>query len=144
MLARLATAALAVLLLGATPYKDLGLGGFTEQAGPGEITIVDFSRHGFVKPEMVSIYLLYRCAELSQQHGSPHFRLYESLVDAIIDRPLSPPIPYSRTSGWPLLTVYMLYEQTAVPHSFAAAEVLAKYESQVKKPVSQAMEPAQP
>ena len=136
---RIMAAVLAVSLLAgcATGYHSassplLGwTGGFWDSKGPGELTIVGFGGNGYIKQDKVAVYLLYRCAELTQQQGKTHFRIFDSLITAVLDRPLDRAF-VSPVTGKPLGQVYMLLEGSAVPGAFSAADVLAQYQAEVK------------
>ena len=136
---RITAAALAALLLAgcATGYHSAGdplrgwTGGFWDHKGPGELTIVGFGGNGYIKQDKVAVYLLYRCAELTQQQGKTHFRIFDSLITAVIDRPLDRAF-VSPVTGKPLGQVYMLFEESAVPGAFSAADVIAQYQAEVK------------
>lgn len=106
-------------------------GGFWEEAGPGELVIVGFGGNGYIAHEKVAVYLLYRCAELSRDKGKPYFRIYDSLPAAILDRPLNSAF-VSPVTGKPLGQVYMLYEDGPVAGAFATAEIISRYQTEVK------------
>ncbi len=106
-------------------------GGFWEEPGPGELVVVGFGGNGYIAHEKVAVYLLYRCAELSREKGKPYFRIYDSLPSAILDRPLNSAF-VSPVTGKPLGQVYMLYEDRPVAGAFATAEVISRYEMEVK------------
>lgn len=101
-------------------------GGYSESQGPGELTHVVFNGNGFIKKEKVSLYLLYRCAELAQQKGKPYFTMFASISHAIANRPLSESFA-TTVGGKPTSSVYILLDDTAAPNSLSAADVLAKY-----------------
>jgi len=141
---RIIAATLAVSLLSgcATGYHSAGnpllgwTGGFWDSKGPGELTLVGFGGNGYITQDKVAVYLLYRCAELAQAQGKPHFRIYDSLLSAVIDRPLDRAF-VSPVTGKPLGQVYMLYEDQPSSVTFDAAKVLAQYENEVKGPKTQ-------
>jgi hypothetical protein len=83
-----------LLLLGglatgcATTYQSQGLtGGHRETAGPGRLQKVTFSGNGYIHADKVQDFALYRCAELAQQQGKPHFIIYDSLRAAAAEAP---------------------------------------------------------
>lgn len=76
----------------ATQYQSSGLtGGHYESAAPGKLQKVNFSGNGFIAPDTVQKYALYRCAEVAKKSGKSHFVIYDSLLAAAIDRPASMP-----------------------------------------------------
>ena len=75
-----------------TPYKSVGVaGGHMVSPAPGKLEQVSFSGNGFSNAEKIQKYALYRCAEHAQTKGKMHFVIYESLVDAVLDRPADLP-----------------------------------------------------
>ena len=120
-----------------TPYASSGnlltgwMGGYSDSAGPGELTRVEFSGNGYVDPQKIGLYVMYRCAELAQQNGKPYFSMYPTIAHAIEDIPLKEAVVGS-VGGKPIGTIYMLYQPSAVPGAVATPAMLAKYGPLVK------------
>jgi len=60
-------------------------GGYWDTKGPGSLLKVGFAGNGFITPDKVGTYLLYRCAEVAQREGGKHFVMYANLPAAIAD-----------------------------------------------------------
>jgi hypothetical protein len=127
------TMALAMALGGcATGYGKTGLtGGYWDRPGPGELVEVGFDGNGYIKPEKVEVYLLYRSAEIARQRGKPYFRIYQRLGYAILDRPMAK-ADSTALGGKPFGKVYMLLEDGPVPGALATDEILTRYAAEVK------------
>ena len=134
----LAVAALAVSLAGcATGYHSannplLGLtGGYWDANGPGSTIKVGFAGNGYIKPEKVGVYLLYRSAEVTQREGGTHFVLYESLPAAVSDV-RSSERKVSSTWGKPTTYAYIWIVPAGERDALSAAEILERYGPEVK------------
>jgi hypothetical protein len=58
----------------ATPYQQHGFRGGYSDARIGQDTVlVSFKGNGYTSKERVQLYLLYRCAEVTQQYGYDYF-----------------------------------------------------------------------
>jgi hypothetical protein len=58
----------------ATPYQQRGFRGGYSDARIGQDTVlVSFKGNGYTSKERVQLYLLYRCAEVTRQHGYDYF-----------------------------------------------------------------------
>lgn len=116
----------------ATGYgKSNIFGGYWSKNGPGELIEVGFNGNGYTKIDNVKVYLLYRSAEIALQRGKPCMSVYDSIFDAILDRP-SDEASASALGGKPFGKVYMLTQDSCVPGALSADTVLAKYAAQVK------------
>lgn len=134
----LAAAALACALAGcATGYHStsnplLGwTGGYWDRKGPGSTIKVGFAGNGFIKPEKVGIYLLYRSAEVTQREGGTHFVLYSSLYDAVADV-RSTERKVSSTFGKPATHAYIWVVPEGERDAIPAAAILERYAAEVK------------
>ncbi|MGB3461333.1 CC0125/CC1285 family lipoprotein [Rhodanobacter lindaniclasticus] len=131
-------AMVAAALLGgcATGYhSDKGVirgytGGYWEQPGPGELLKVGFSGNGYIDRDTTHAYLMYRCAELALQRHKPYFRLYESLPDAIRDRP-SMDLTVGRVAGAMGDWVFVLFDQDYSAGDLDADGVEKRYASYI-------------
>lgn len=93
----------------ATQYQSSGLtGGHYETAAPGKLQKVNFSGNGFIAPDLVQKYALYRCAEVAKKSGKAHFVIYDSLVAAAVDRPATMPRVGS-VGNKPMAYAFMLF-----------------------------------
>jgi hypothetical protein len=61
-------------------------GGYWDVRGPGATIKVGFEGNGFISPDKVSTYLLYRCAEVAKREGGSHFVFYATLPEAVADK----------------------------------------------------------
>ncbi|MEO8152311.1 MAG: hypothetical protein ABI605_04510 [Rhizobacter sp.] len=128
----IAMAALGFALAGcATQYGSVGFaGGHTNKAGPGKLQKVEFHGNGFITSDTVQQFALYRCAELAQQSGKPHFMIYESLYTAALDRPAK--LPRVGTLGnKPSASAFMLLLDQPRYGSQATQSVLTELDSVV-------------
>ena len=131
-------AAMAMLLSAcATGYHSasnpvLGLtGGYWDQPGPGRLIKVGFAGNGFITPDKVATYLLYRCAEVTQREGGSHFVFYTSLPDAISDRRSTERIVNS-LGGKPATYAYILVLADAETDALSATEIVTRLGPLVK------------
>jgi hypothetical protein len=64
----------------ATSYQKMGMtGGFEEQKVTEDTYLVHFMANAYTRPDRVSVYILYRCAELTVEKGFDYFvRLNET------------------------------------------------------------------
>ncbi|OZB51572.1 CC0125/CC1285 family lipoprotein [Stenotrophomonas acidaminiphila] len=134
----LGAAAMAMLLSAcATGYHSasnpvLGLtGGYWDQPGPGRLIKVGFAGNGFITPDKVATYLLYRCAEVTQREGGSHFIFYTSLPDAISDRRSTERIVNS-LGGKPATYAYILVLADAETDALSATEIVTRLGPLVK------------
>lgn len=143
MTSRLLAAALFALCLTgcATGYHSannpiLGwTGGYWDQKGPGSTIKVGFSGNGFIKPDKVGIYLLYRSAEVTQREGGTHFVLYQSLNDAVADV-RSSERKVNSTWGKPNTYAYIWIVPAEEREALSAAEIIERYGPEVKAAAS--------
>ena len=87
-----------------TPYQPKGmLGGYTEEKIMTNMYKVEFKGNQHTKPELTQKYLLYRCAELTQENGFKYFAIVseERHFDEFASRQQStqPFKPSSSSSG---------------------------------------------
>ncbi|CAN7210303.1 hypothetical protein LJR143_000567 [Pseudoxanthomonas sp. LjRoot143] len=134
----LGAATMAMLLSAcATGYHSasnpiLGLtGGYWDQPGPGRLIKVGFSGNGYITPDKVATYLLFRCAEVAQREGGSHFIFYTSLPDAIDDR-RSSERKVNALGGKPATYAYILVVPGEEPDALSAADVISRLEPVVK------------
>ena len=134
----LGAAAMAMLLSAcATGYHSasnpvLGLtGGYWDKPGPGRLIKVGFAGNGFITPDKVATYLLYRCAEVTQREGGSHFIFYTSLPDAISDRRSTERIVNS-LGGKPATYAYILVLADAETDALSATEIVTRLGPLVK------------
>lgn len=134
----LAAALLAVSLSGcATGYHSatnplLGwTGGYWDEKGPGSTIKVGFSGNGYIKPEKVGVYLMYRSAEVTQREGGTHFVLYKSLYDAVGDV-RSSERKVNSVWGKPTTHAYIWIVPAGERDALSAAEILERYAAEVK------------
>lgn len=74
LLACAAVAAMATLLGCVTPYQSHGAtGGYRDRQIDDQTLHVEFSGNGYTSRDTVHKYFMYRCAELTQQHGFKYF-----------------------------------------------------------------------
>jgi hypothetical protein len=134
----LAACLLAVSLTGcATGYHSannpiLGFtGGYWDQKGPGKTIKVGFAGNGFIKPEKVGTYLLYRSAEVTQREGGTHFVMYQTLYDAVGDVRSS---ERSVNSVWgkPTTYAYIWIVPEGERDALSAAEIIERYGPEVR------------
>ena len=92
---------------------------------------VGFSGNGYIKPEKVGIYLLYRSAEVTQREGGTHFVLYQSLNDAVADV-RSSERKVSSTWGKPNTYAYIWVVPAEEREALSAAEIIERYGPEVK------------
>jgi len=58
----------------ATPYQQHGLsGGYTDARVAQDTVFVSFKGNGFTPKERIQLYLLYRCAQVTEQYGYDYF-----------------------------------------------------------------------
>jgi hypothetical protein len=136
---KLSVIAMTFLLVAcATGYKDgTGVvsgftGGYWDSKGPGETIIVGFAGNSHISGDLVGIYLLYRCAEITKERGANYFSLYQSLPAAIADRKSDKKI-VSNLSGKPAASVYILIEDKLIDGAISADDVIQRYKSIIGK-----------
>lgn len=108
-------------------------GGYREEPGPGELLKVAFYANAHSERDTVTAYLMYRCAELAQQRHKPYFRMYRSLAEAVVDRPIDEAI-IGRIGGDLGDWVFVLFDDSQMPGDLSTQATLTKYESYVHKP----------
>ena len=97
VLAFAALAATAALTGCATPYQAEGLtGGYKDKPIDDQTLHVQFWGNGYSTQQMVHKYFLYRCAELTQQHGFKYFMV----VPPSMSGALAPTGTFVRSSGF--------------------------------------------
>lgn len=101
-------------------------GGYSESEGPGELIKVEFTANGFSNAATVEQYLMLRCAEVAQARGKPHFRMYGSIAEAIMERQVRKQLVSMVTIG-PYGYAYILLEDQGGPDTVSTADTLAKY-----------------
>lgn len=133
-----AAVVLAASLAGcATGYHSLNnpllgiTGGYWDVKGPGSTIKVGFAGNGFIKPEKVGVYLLYRSAEVTRREGGTHFVLYQSLQDAVGDV-RSSERTVSSTFGKPNAYAYIWVVPESERGALSAADILERYGPEVK------------
>lgn len=76
LLACAAVATTTTLIGCTTPYQSHGMtGGYTDRQIDEQTLHVEFGGNGYTPREMVHKYFMYRCAELTQQHGFKYFMI---------------------------------------------------------------------
>ncbi len=121
----------------ATPYGDARnpitgwTGGYSESKGPGELIKVIFSGNGIIKTDTVSVYLLYRCAEIAQREGKPYFAFYQNLPDAVLDKK-STSKSASTVGRKPTDYAYILLSKEDKPGYLSASAVISSLEIHIK------------
>ncbi|MGN6316966.1 CC0125/CC1285 family lipoprotein [Trinickia sp.] len=92
-----ALAAITALAGCATPYQAVGLtGGYTGKQVDDQTYHVQFSGNGYTSKDMVHKYFMYRCAEVTQQHGYKYFMI----IPAAITGSLPPEKDFVRGTGF--------------------------------------------
>ncbi len=96
------TLSLAILLYGcATPYKPYGLGGDYKDIQLDSNTFtVSFRGNGLTSKETVEAYLLYRCAEITVNHGYDYFVVVKGGSQTLKSRVTTPGAYTSTTNGY--------------------------------------------
>lgn len=116
----------------ATGYGKASIfGGYWDKAGPGEAIEVGFSGNGYIKPDRVQVYLLYRSAEVARERGKRYVSIYPSIAAAINDTPVSEATAHS-LGGKPFGKVFVLLHDGPAPGALDADEVMARYGAEVK------------
>ncbi|MGF6611577.1 hypothetical protein OKW45_006499 [Paraburkholderia sp. WSM4175] len=106
VLAFAALAATAALTGCATPYQSEGLtGGYKDRQIDDQTLHVQFWGNGYSTQQAVHKYFLYRCAELTQQHGFKYFMV----VPPAMSGALAPTGDLVRSSGFD----YSMMQKTA-------------------------------
>ena len=77
---------------GKNPLLGVLGGAYWDARGPGELTEVAFFGNGGQDQSTVARFITYRCAQLASKRGTPYFRMYEDLDEAIADIPTLRPI----------------------------------------------------
>ncbi|HXD38816.1 MAG TPA: hypothetical protein VN624_19335, partial [Rhodanobacter sp.] len=106
---------------------------YWDQPGPGELLKVGFGGNGYIDRDTTHAYLMYRCAELARQRHKPYFRMYESLPDAIRDRPVVD-LTVGRVAGKMGDWVFVLFDQNYSAGDLSAVEVEKRYASYIHPP----------
>lgn len=131
-------AATALSLMGCTTYQSVSnpligwMGGYNETKGPGELVKVSYYGNQYYTEEQVSVYLLFRCAEIAKREGKSHFALYENLRAAVLDRRVSAKTIQS-TYSMPMGSAYILLFDSAGTDLLPAGDVLDRLEPQIQK-----------
>ena len=115
-------------------------GGYWDKKGPGSTIQVGFSGNGYITEEKVGVYLLYRCAEVTQREGGTHFVLYASLFDAVADKRSNErrvPSTYGKPSGSAYIWLVGPDERGAI----SAADVIARLGPEVEGDAQQEKAP---
>lgn len=102
---------LAVITLNAcaTAYQSGGLtGGYYETTGPGPLQKITFAGNGFISPQAVQQYALYRSAEVAKEKKKPYFLIYETLGAASVGKPSALPTVGS-VGGKPVAFAFVLF-----------------------------------
>ncbi len=106
-------------------------GGYWDTPGPGSTIKVGFSGNGFITPDKVGVYLLYRCAEVTQREGGTHFVLYRTLPEAIADK-RSLERNVLTLGGKPASYAYIWIVPEGERDALSAADVIARLGPEVK------------
>ncbi len=78
-----AAIALSIVTGCSTPYQQRGFrGGYSETRVGQDTVLVSFKGNGFTSKERVQLYLLYRCAEVTQHYGYDYFVIASGGTDA--------------------------------------------------------------
>lgn len=131
-----------------TGYQPRGYtGGYSEQKIDEDTYLVSFSGNGNTPRGVVLKYFLYRCAELTVDHGYAYFELYapprkQSLNETGFVKtagrggaPTYTYIPATPVTRWSAMGVVRMYSTeilAGAPTLFAAREVLAELGSEVR------------
>lgn len=134
----LAAGALCAALSGcATGYHSatnpiLGFtGGYWDVRGPGSTIKVGFEGNGFISPEKVGTYLLYRCAEVTKREGGSHFVFYRTLPEAVADE-RSSERQVRTIGGKPSAHAYIWVVPASEREALSADELIARLGPEVK------------
>lgn len=85
LLACVAVAATATLVACVTPYQSLGMtGGYKDRQIDDQTLHVEFGGNGYTPRDTVHKYFMYRCAELTQQHGFKYFMIIPPALSGAI------------------------------------------------------------
>lgn len=141
-------AVIAFSLACATPYQPKGFaGGYTDTRLTEDIYLVEFRGNGYTPRQQVEIYLLYRCAEITQEAGYTHFVVLDDDSEAQRSAILTPGqwkgtssggtyypgqvIPITRYGA--TTRIKMLWEEPEDEFAFEAEELLRNLQSKVKR-----------
>lgn len=108
----LVAAALLVMWTSAIASHDPRMhfsGDYWDEPGPGELVKVGFAGNRASQSETAVPFILLRVAELARQRHKPYFRLFYTLADAILNKPLSESDvrgTYAGADGW----VFVLFD----------------------------------
>lgn len=137
---KLLAAFVALVLAGcATPYQSgtySFTGGFYQSPEVGHLEKIAFSGNGFISPQKIEQYTLYRCAEVAKSKNKSHFMLYGSLIEASVGKSADRPTVGS-VGGKPTGFAFVLFLDTVEPGSKETDVVLKELE-----PVIKASQPA--
>ncbi|MBU8976464.1 MULTISPECIES: hypothetical protein [unclassified Lysobacter] len=106
-------------------------GGYWDTKGPGQLLKVGFAGNGFISPDKVGTYLLYRCAEVAQREGGTHFVLYANLPAAIADARSSDRTVAS-LGGKPSTYAYILVVPADARDALSVQDLLTRLGPEVK------------
>lgn len=130
--------ALLLAVAGCTSYTAetpvlTGLGGYTQEQGPGDLVKVMYNgpQHG-LRLSAAAAYTLYRCAEVSQRAGKPFFALYQDLPAALQDKRSNLPLA-SPVMGRAFAHAYIRMHDTPGPGLLSTSEVLARLAPLIKE-----------
>lgn len=114
------------------PLAAIGLstGGYDERTGPGDLIKVSFYGNGYIKPEKVETYLLYRCAEIAIRENKPFFGFYKDLPQAVAQR-TSTTKPTTHTMNRPYSYAYILPSTTPESGFLNARDIVQRHALEV-------------
>lgn len=110
----------------ATPYGSTGLtGGYDESRVNERLIKVNFYGNGFIGPDKIQMYALYRCAELARDAKKRYVVVYDSLTAAAQNRPAQQP-RVGTLGGKPIAFAFVAMEDEAREGSQEVSAVMAK------------------
>jgi hypothetical protein len=109
----------------ATSYQSTGFtGGHSLQNGYGRLEKISFAGNGFITPDKVQKYALYRCAEVANEKKKAYFLMYETLVKASLGESTKLPT-IGAVGNKPNAFAFVLFLDESRPGALKTAEVIA-------------------
>jgi len=122
----------------ATPYQKMGLtGGFRDkQLEPGVYSVL-FAGNGYINPNTVSKYMLYRTAEITVENGYDYFafimdRGRTDVTWTYVGNGISVAVPKPSSEG--IFRVFKGEKPGNYPDAIKAQEVIDKLKPEIEKP----------
>ncbi len=119
----------------ATTYQnmDTGLtGGYRNFSVNNQLEKVVFSGNGFIHYQAVINFAKYRSAEFAKENNKPYFLMYESLLDASLNRTSSSP-EYGIVGNKPISICYIKLLDEYQQGALETDVILEKFEKKVKQ-----------